>query len=148
MANNCKNLQSVNQLYMKSQEREDGISFKEWLDPLKRKFTELSNNPDTNTGMDFGSWLNKVMANRDKKRQMIINSADAEVFVAANDKPSIESPDFVPSNLEEQEAKRKFALKDKSVFGMKPFVFYSVTAAVAIAIATGVFFYIKNRNKK
>ena len=158
MENNSKQLSSVNQLYQRSDERDKGISFKQWIDPLKKQWQEICNNPDTRPNCDFLTWLNdnqqfkediafrkaemkaRNMHRQQQQQRMKPVSAEGEEFSNAAD---VEPP----KNLKEQEARRTEALKNKNIFGMKPIAFYSITGAIAIAIGTGIYFYIKNRKK-
>jgi len=145
MENNVNQLLTVNQLYQRSTERDNGISFKDWLDPLKKEYARASNSFDDKPGMDFINWINNYEEMKESRiHQQNINRArknqmkTKETFENASDA-------VPPKNEKEQEARRQEALKDNSIFGLNPIAFYSIVGVSILAIGTGIYFYVKNK---
>ena len=148
--NNERGLASVNQIYMRSDAKMQGVHFKNWIDPLKREYGILSNNPNTRPNMDFVNWLNVIekehnlKAERQQKALQERKRLSMEQSFKNADK---ESPENVKKGIAEQEKRRKEALKDNSILGMKPLVFYSVASVLVIAIGVGIYFTVKKLKK-
>lgn len=145
---------SINQHYRNSPEYANGVSFKEWIEPLKQEYSDKKLNQQINT--DFVNWVGQKIAQIEKAKFMRAKKQEAQQRNASDRAKKISETldkgkklmDKVTSDqegLKQQEATREAALKDNSILGLKPLAFYSIIGVVLLGIGTGIYIYVKRK---
>lgn len=156
--------QSRNQLYKQAKIKYGCTkSYKDWLESEMAIFETKGKEA---TGMaDFDAWLNEKYKRRaeaiaakdnDNKANAIgdeLKAGAKDLWSQTKDSGLAAIQKEIEGRLEDKTdtAKEKELLDmpvEKTVFGMKPIVAYSLVGLVILAIGTGIFFMIRANNKQ